>query len=318
MMYNKNEISKLATETGFIRDNLEKVLRLIDVLSFISNNNFLSERLVLKGGTAINLTVFEMPRLSVDIDLDFSQNVSKEEMMSDRQLIYQQINGFMVTNGYSEHSGSKSPLSLDSWIYRYRNAVGNLDNIKIEINYSMRCHVLPSVVKTVTIPFLNNVLVKTLSPIELFASKIKALTERAACRDLFDINNMIINKLFNHVDIELLRKIYLFYLAVGGSKKPRTEYDFNSINSIMFKNIRSSLLPVLKKSEKFDLEAAKTRVLTFLSLLTIFSDSEKQFINQFNNGIYNPDLLFEKDLADRVRNHPMALWKTRQQDRDIS
>ena len=76
MMYNKNEISKLATETGFIRDNIEKVLRLIDVLSFISNNNFLSERLVLKGGTAINLTVFEMPRLSVDIDLDFSQNVS--------------------------------------------------------------------------------------------------------------------------------------------------------------------------------------------------------------------------------------------------
>ena len=318
MMYNKNEISKLAAETGFIRDNLEKVLRLIDVLYFINNNTFLSERLVLKGGTAINLTVFEMPRLSVDLDLDFSRNVSKDEMMSDRQMIRQQINGFMVTNGYSEHNGGKSPLSLDSWIFSYSNSVGNLDNIKIEINYSMRCHVLPIEKKTVTIPFLNNIFVKTLSPIELFASKIKALTERAACRDLFDVYNMIVNKLFNDKDCDLLRKIYIFYLAVGGSRKPRTEYDFISINSIMFKNIRSSLMPVLKKTEKFDFETAETRVISFLSSLTNFSEREKEFINQFNTGKYNPDLLFEKDLADRVRNHPMALWKTRQQDIDVS
>ena len=41
----------------------------------------LAEALALKGGTAINLTIFNLPRLSVDIDLDYSRNVSKDEMI---------------------------------------------------------------------------------------------------------------------------------------------------------------------------------------------------------------------------------------------
>ena len=69
--YNRNDIAQLAAQTNFLRDNLEKVLRLSEVLQFISQNPKLNECLVLKGGTAINLTVFNMPRLSVDIDLDF-------------------------------------------------------------------------------------------------------------------------------------------------------------------------------------------------------------------------------------------------------
>lgn len=59
--YNKNDIALLANKTYFLRDNLEKVLRLVDVLQYIAQNDKLSDCLVLKGGTAINLTVFEMP-----------------------------------------------------------------------------------------------------------------------------------------------------------------------------------------------------------------------------------------------------------------
>ena len=59
--YNKKDIAQLASETHFLRDNLEKVLRLVDVLQFIMQNDKLNDCLVLKGGTAINLTVFKMP-----------------------------------------------------------------------------------------------------------------------------------------------------------------------------------------------------------------------------------------------------------------
>lgn len=52
--YNKNDLSQLATQTLFLRDNLEKVLRLTDVLRFIADNPKLKDCLVLKGGTAIN------------------------------------------------------------------------------------------------------------------------------------------------------------------------------------------------------------------------------------------------------------------------
>ena len=87
--YNKIELEKVAKETGFIRDNLEKVVRLSNILEFLVSNDSLKRKLVLKGGTAINLTVFDMPRLSVDIDLDYCCNSDKETMMSDRAVIGQ-------------------------------------------------------------------------------------------------------------------------------------------------------------------------------------------------------------------------------------
>ena len=48
---------------------------------------FLSSCLALKGGTAINLTIFNLPRLSVDIDLDFSENINRDEMLEKRPII---------------------------------------------------------------------------------------------------------------------------------------------------------------------------------------------------------------------------------------
>ena len=69
-VFDKNELEQLAQQTGFIRDNLEKVIRLSGILDFLNTNDLTKDKLVLKGGTAINLTVFSMPRLSVDIDLD--------------------------------------------------------------------------------------------------------------------------------------------------------------------------------------------------------------------------------------------------------
>lgn len=57
--YNKNDLAQLAARTSFLRDNLEKVLRLTDVLHFIADNPKLNHCLVLKGGTAFNLTVLK-------------------------------------------------------------------------------------------------------------------------------------------------------------------------------------------------------------------------------------------------------------------
>ena len=55
--YNKRDLDILAKDTAFIRDNLEKVVRLVDILDFFNNDELLSRKLALKGGTAINLIV---------------------------------------------------------------------------------------------------------------------------------------------------------------------------------------------------------------------------------------------------------------------
>ena len=48
-------LQRLAGETGYRPDTLEKVLRLLDLLDEIAGDPMLSERLVLKGGTALNV-----------------------------------------------------------------------------------------------------------------------------------------------------------------------------------------------------------------------------------------------------------------------
>ena len=90
-IYDKSYISKKATDSGFNRDTYEKVLRLVDVQEFFNQNRFLSEKLALKGGTAINLLEFDMPRLSVDIDLDYTVNANVDQMKSERDEISTRI-----------------------------------------------------------------------------------------------------------------------------------------------------------------------------------------------------------------------------------
>lgn len=313
--YNKATLDRIAKEHGFIRDNLEKVMRLVEILRYFNESGLLSQTLSLKGGTAINLTVFDLPRLSVDIDLDFTMDCDRQTMLEYREKINDEILRYMTAEGYRIAPSSRNPHTLDSWEFSYTNAGGNNDNIKIEINYSDRCHVLPITEVNVSIPFLSEVKIRTLSPIELFASKINALIGRGAARDVYDVHNMIAHHLFTSTDdLNLLRKVLVFYLTVGNSSNhgaiPTSYEEFPTIDKIKFSHIRTQLMPVLRHTERFDFESVKEEVKSFLTSLLRLTDEEKQFIEKFNARSYMPQLLFDdKEMVERVAKHPMAMWK---------
>jgi predicted nucleotidyltransferase component of viral defense system len=190
-------LSREASEEGFVRDTLEKVYRLVEILRYINSNPCMKDCLALKGGTAINLIVFNLPRLSVDIDVDYSKDIDREGMYHDRTIISEDIEKYMKSEGYQKSSKSKSRHSLDSMIFSYVNTAGINDNIKIEINYSMRTHIYPLVKRKIqTGGVLEEFEVLSVYGIEIFGSKIKALLDRAAPRDLYDVDNMIKAELF--------------------------------------------------------------------------------------------------------------------------
>lgn len=313
--YNKTFFDRMAAETGFIRDNLEKVFRLCDILQYLNENPFLQEHLALKGGTAINLTIFNLPRLSVDIDLDFTKFCTREDMLLVREQINKDLTSYMFSIGYSLSPNSKNPHSLDSWVFNYMNAGGNRDNIKVEINYSMRNHIFPIEKRRIDVDFLRtDYEICSLAKLELFGSKIKALIERNAPRDLYDIYNMLRMNLFDASEQGMLRKVVLFYCAVGGRGKLYSEFNFDSIDNLKFPKIRSSLIPLLKKSEHFDLEEAKAEVKNYLIVLMTLTGKEKFFVEAFNQKKYRPDLLFEDaEILQRIKEHPMAIWKMKKQ-----
>ena len=114
----------MATESGFVRDTFEKVLRLKEILKFLNEDKFLREHLLLKGGTAINLTVFNLPRLSVDIDMDYTPNDTREDMLECRAKITEIIKEYMESEGYQLSEASRFSHSLDAFHYNYQNAGG--------------------------------------------------------------------------------------------------------------------------------------------------------------------------------------------------
>lgn len=101
MQLDRMTLGRMAKDMGFVRDTLEKVYRLADVLKFMEEDELLSKSIALKGGTAINLTIFDLPRLSVDIDLDYCKSIEREEMLADREAITDRINKYMMANGYA-------------------------------------------------------------------------------------------------------------------------------------------------------------------------------------------------------------------------
>lgn len=221
MQLDRMTVGRMAKEMGFVRDTLEKVCRLADVLKFMEDDELLSVSIALKGGTAINLTIFDLPRLSVDIDLDYCKSLDRDKMLMDRAIITERLNKYMVANDYVLSPKSKNYHALDSFVYEYVNAGGVRNNLKIEINYMLRVHVLPVARREVKLPWSQDKLtVLSVAPLEIYASKIVALLTRTAPRDLYDVHNMVKFGLFDESEEEMLRKCAVFYSAIGAERPP--------------------------------------------------------------------------------------------------
>ena len=311
MMYDKQIIGAQAKRLGFVRDTFEKTYRLADILRDVAADAALSGTLALKGGTAINLTIFNLPRLSVDIDFDFIGETTREELDAAKSNLLTRIGGYMKTHGYEQNiRTSKTSHSLHSSVWDYINAGGNRDNIKVEINYSLRSHVLPIELRAIeTLGIWEPMEVRCVAPIEIFAAKTVALLTRTAMRDLYDISNMLKFGLFDESQYDILRRCAVFYAAISGEGGIDQQAS-QKIDAITYHQVRTDLKPVLRKEDGFDLDSAKKAVKAFLAEILTLSPDEREFLESFRKSEYRPELLFEGDGLERVRSHPMALWRT--------
>lgn len=307
-------IENISKETGFIQSTLEKVERLIRILEWLNSDEKLSKLLALKGGTAINTAVFDFPRLSVDIDLDLTDNIGKEEMLEQRKDIHNWIIQYLTASDYRINiEKSKSVYALDSIVAEYIDIKGNIDNIKIEINYMNRVHILDTKrIEISTGVFKDKQLkIHCVHPIEIYAAKICALLDRTTVRDLFDVYTLSKYELFDKEEKVLLKNCFMLeYIAVCGYKLENIKID--NVDKLKRQDIKTKLLPTLKdrNPKKSDIEEIKQAVKKYLADILIIDDNVKEFYNKFQKGIYEPELLFDdKEILERIKEHPMIIWK---------
>ena len=88
------------------------------------------------------------------------------------------------------------------------------------------------------------------------------------------------------------------------------DFDTSAIDSLVFSKIKSDLFPVLAVKDKFDLEGKKQQAKEYIASLMKLTEAEIEYMERFIEKEYKPELLFENaEIIERLRDHPMALWK---------
>lgn len=116
---------------------VEKVLRLCGILDRLVSHADTHGAWLLTGGTALNLLYLDVPRLSVDIDLNFIGAADLEEMKEKRPRFEQALvsicarEGCSVRRAPSEHAGGKFRL-------RFASLLGGTQNLEVDVSYVAR------------------------------------------------------------------------------------------------------------------------------------------------------------------------------------
>ena len=310
MKISRRRLLDEAQATGFRPEVLEKVIQLLNLLQGFNHHPFLKGKLALKGGTALNLFLLDLPRLSVDIDLNYIGAVDRQTMMDERPKIEQAVQavcsreGMNITCVPDDHAGGK-------WRLRYDSSLGEGGNLEVDLNFMFRVPLWPIVKMDATVGSYSAEQIPVLDIHELAAGKLAALLARHASRDLFDAHHLLTQTESNS---ERLRLGFVLYGAMN-----RKDWRTVSVNDIGFdkRELENQLLPVVRKQfieSDMSAEWAKRMIQECKDALDVvlpLRDNETAFLNSIlDDGEIQPELLTDDAaMSDRISSHPLLQWK---------
>lgn len=312
MRFTANELAREAAATGFQTEPLEKVVLLLELLEAIRSHPFLKDRVALKGGTALNVFRFDVPRLSVDIDLNYVGAADRDGMLADRPKIEQALHAVCGRVGVqprrvpADHAGGK-------WRLSFNRASGGTGTLEMDVNFMLRTPLWP--VERLDSRPVGSFQAKDIPVVdihELAAGKLAALLSRAASRDLFDASQL------RHVGGLDAAKLRLAFVVYGGIS--RKDWRTVSVDDVAVDAAEADamLLPLLRGHEtprRSDLaqwtQALAANCLELLSMVLPLSDRERDFLERLNGkGEIAADALTDDErLQNVIRAHPGLLWK---------
>ena len=163
----------------------------------------------LKGGTAINLFVRDMPRLSVDLDLVFPEHtVPRAEALKRINEAIRQSVARLKRQGFQTHALASADAGETKLLVRH-----GATQVKIEVNFVMRGTVNPVRMASLTQSARDTLQADLEIPIvsieDVYGGKLVAAMDRQHPRDLFDVI-----QLFAHEGITPgIRRAFVVYLA---------------------------------------------------------------------------------------------------------
>ena len=170
------------------RNYRDQIELLLDVLPLVAQEEFLA----LHGGTAINLFVRNMPRLSVDIDLTYLPLGDRQESLSQIHLALERLK-----NRIEKILGVAVQYQTDT---QKLVATSSKAQVKVEVNPVGRGLIAPAqkmiLCDKAQEEFDRFVEINVVSTGQLYGGKICAALNRQHPRDLFDVQYLLENEGF--------------------------------------------------------------------------------------------------------------------------
>ncbi len=299
-------LSRTAREQGFNLDLFEQAYRLAHLLGELGGNQWLSERLILKGGTCINLFHAGLPRLSVDMDLNYVGGVAKEIMMEVRPVVMGAVRDLVREHGYVPEDIRRS---YAGWTVKfvYESVRNSRASIKADINFLNRVPLygvvnmpLPKVLD------LGDTRTPCLTVEDVYGGKLKALAVRGEPRDVYDAA-LLFSGSIDH-DQNRLRKAFLFYAYMDDASMATLDLDL--IGKIGRREYEQRLYPVLRRADRPDPGDLADLVLPEIEGMLNLSEGERTFGQRLEDGSYEPELLFgDVRMSEDIHRHPAAEWR---------
>lgn len=312
MKVSRERITEISQETGFRPDMIEKVVYLLMLLNALNSHPFLKGRWALKGGTALNLFVLNIPRLSVDIDLNYIGAIDRETMMEERPKVEQAVQDVFSREGVNvkrmptEHAGGK-------WRLTYAGALVPSGNLDVDLNFMFRQPLWDIEVRDSQA--LGTYQAKDIPVVELHeltSGKLAALFSRRQARDIFDALWALRQK---NLVKDKLRLAFVVYGAMN-----RKDWRTISLDDVScdIDDLKQKLIPVMNGrdisrsagespfGEQLVVECKKS-----LSMVYPLREHEIKFLDLLlDKGEIKPELLTkDSGLQERIKRHPMLLWK---------
>lgn len=257
-----------------------------------------SERcFALKGGTAINLFVRNMPRLSVDIDLAFVPIGDRATALAEIDAALGRIRATLADRPYDYrvHVGKRQEGSICGLLVSDRAA-----EIKIEVSPVLRGLVYQGSVQRIVeraeseFGFAE---VPVVSFADLYAGKIVAALDRQHPRDLFDVKLLLAGE---GISNDLFRAFLVYLISHDGSIARVLNPAHKPLEDLFERQFVGMTVEAVTIDE---LNRARTELIA--ALHQRLGEREKEFLKSFKRGEPNWDLLGVAHAADL----PAVRWK---------
>lgn len=102
----------------------------------------------------------------------------------------------------------------------------------------------------------------------------------------------------------------MFYRAISNEDGNFT-FDLSNLESITQNDIKRFLIPVINTKDFFSLSEAKQKITDYFNNYFLLDEQEQEFLFQFKEKKYMPELIYCGEELKNIKDHPMAKWKTR-------